>query len=129
MTKTESTTVVGAVPAIWFPTFTFVAIGFDHCVANMYYLTLGLMLGMEGEHKTFLYDAVWRNLVPATLGNILGGALFVGGVYWCVGRHVVTAPLAISDRYSHSTQFYWGVLTNVYIMYSYSIGEFSQMFT
>ena len=75
---------VGAVVGIWFPTSTFVTIGYDHCIANMYYLTLGLMLKMEGEDKYFFKDAIWRNIIPATLGNTVGGAAFVGALYWYV---------------------------------------------
>jgi formate/nitrite transporter FocA (FNT family) len=52
----------------------FVAIGYEHCIANMYFCTLGLMLGAD---KTFFGDFVWKNLIPVTLGNIFGGAILV----------------------------------------------------
>mmetsp|Transcript_34440 Transcript_34440/g.75321 ORF Transcript_34440/g.75321 Transcript_34440/m.75321 type:complete len:380 (-) Transcript_34440:166-1305(-) len=74
--------IAGKVLGIWFPTMAFVAIGYDHCIANMYYLSLGLMLKMEGDDKYFFKDAVWNNLIPATLGNTIGGGFFVGTLYW-----------------------------------------------
>eukprot|EP00959_Pyramimonas_sp_CCMP1952_P230620 4821394-Pyramimonas_sp.AAC.1 len=77
-------TVVLAVFAIWFPTMAFVVIGFDHCIANMYYGTLGLMLDVPG--KDFWYDFMWKNIVPATIGNTFGGAVMVGAFYWYASR-------------------------------------------
>ena len=73
-------TCVDAVLAIWFPTMCFVVCGFDHCIANMYYGSLGLMLTVPGKH--FWYDFIWRSLVPATIGNTIGGFVMVGGAYW-----------------------------------------------
>lgn len=64
---------------IWWCLFAFVGAGFEHSVANMTLLTLGL-LQSHGPDVSLAGFA--HNLVPVTLGNIAGGALFVGGAYW-----------------------------------------------
>jgi formate/nitrite transporter len=80
----------GKILAILFPIMAFVALGYEHCVANMYFIPLGLLLkntaaatGMELGGLTVQRFLV-GNLVPVTLGNIVGGALFVGSLYWLV---------------------------------------------
>ena len=55
------------------PVLAFVALGFEHCVANMFFLPLA---AMEGADITA--GMIFANILPATLGNIVGGALFVG---------------------------------------------------
>ncbi|MBD5232809.1 MAG: formate/nitrite transporter family protein [Bacteroidales bacterium] len=56
------------------PVFAFVALGYEHCVANMFFIPLAMMQGAPiGISEMFT-----ANLLPATLGNIVGGALFVG---------------------------------------------------
>ena len=60
--------------AIWWPTFTFTAIGFEHSIANMWYVDVGLMVGADATFGAFL----WKNLLPVALGNFIGGAVFVG---------------------------------------------------
>jgi nitrite transporter NirC len=64
---------------IWWCMFTFFTCGFEHSVANM----CGLMLGLLLPHaETITWTGYAYNLSLATLGNIVGGALFVAGVYW-----------------------------------------------
>lgn len=63
---------------MWFPVMCFVAIGYEHSIANMFFIPLGMMQGAEVTLGAFL----WNNLLPATVGNIVGGAAFVGGIYW-----------------------------------------------
>ncbi len=58
----------------WVPVMAFVVLGYEHCIANMFFIPLGMMQGAEVGIMAFLTD----NLLPATLGNIVGGALFVG---------------------------------------------------
>lgn len=58
------------------PVMAFVALGYEHCVANMFFIPLGMMEGADVSVASF----VVANLVPATLGNIAGGALFVGSL-------------------------------------------------
>lgn len=60
------------------PVMAFVALGYEHCVANMFFIPLGMMQGADVSVLT-LFQA---NLLPATIGNILGGALFVGCAHW-----------------------------------------------
>lgn len=61
----------------WWPVMAFVALGYEHCIANMMYLPLAML---EGADIT-VGRAIWANLIPATIGNIIGGALFVGCVH------------------------------------------------
>ncbi len=78
---------------IYFPIMAFVASGFEHSVANMYFIPMGLFLKgsmlQAGLGGTAAASLTWRaflvnNLVPVTLGNIVGGAFFVGGIYYLV---------------------------------------------
>jgi nitrite transporter NirC len=64
---------------IWWCMFTFITSGYEHSIANM----CGLMLGLLIPHgETITWGGYAYNLGLATLGNIIGGALFVGGLYW-----------------------------------------------
>ena len=63
--------------AVWFPISAFVAMGFDHSVANMFIIPLGMLRGADVSVSDFLL----KNLLPVTLGNIVGGALCVMGLY------------------------------------------------
>jgi len=85
--------VAGKVLVIFFPIMAFVALGYEHCVANMYLVPTGLFLkgtaAADGFAGAALASLTWRgfllaNLVPVTLGNIVGGAIFVGSLYWWV---------------------------------------------
>jgi formate/nitrite transporter len=72
--------VPGKVLAIIFPISAFVALGFEHSVANMYLIPVAMLAGAEGVTAAgFL-----ANLVPVTLGNIVGGGVFVALVYWLI---------------------------------------------
>eukprot|EP00919_Chromeraceae_sp_WS-2016_P073517 GHVR01173877.1.p1 GENE.GHVR01173877.1~~GHVR01173877.1.p1 ORF type:complete len:540 (+),score=78.43 GHVR01173877.1:28-1620(+) len=57
------------------PVFLFATVGFEHCVANMFFVPLGLMYGADTTFWRFLY----KNLIPVTLGNFVGGAGMCGG--------------------------------------------------
>lgn len=70
--------IAGKVWGIWFPIMAFVAIGFEHSVANMFFVPLGLFYGANATWGQFILN----NLIPSTLGNIIGGGLFVGVIYW-----------------------------------------------
>ena len=73
----------GKVLGAWIPVMTFATLGYEHCIANMFYLSIGLF---EGADIT-VGDCLWMNLVPSTLGNIIGGALFVGTLHtWLHGK-------------------------------------------
>ncbi len=72
--------VVDKILAIVFPITAFVAAGFEHSVANMYFLTLGMLL------SDLSWPGIAANLVPVTLGNIVGGSGMVAAVYYLVYR-------------------------------------------
>jgi hypothetical protein len=71
------------VVGIWWPTFAFVMLGFDHVVANMFYIPLGIFVGTPGLS---VGHYIAYSMIPALLGNIVGGGLFVGVVYWYLVR-------------------------------------------
>ncbi|MFH1799047.1 MAG: formate/nitrite transporter family protein [Candidatus Omnitrophota bacterium] len=84
--------VIGKIGAIFFPIMAFVALGFEHSVANMYFIPLGIFLkgtasaaatGLDLSNLTWSAFAI-TNLVPVTLGNVVGGAVFVASLYWIV---------------------------------------------
>lgn len=86
---------VGKIWGIWFPIMAFVAIGFEHSIANMFFIPLGMLNGASVNVTQFL----WNNLVPSTIGNIIGGAIFVGGIYWWVyGRDPKQPQVAPGPR-------------------------------
>lgn len=84
--------------SIIFPITAFVAAGFEHSVANMYFIPMGLMVkdtasvefwSQIGTTANAFANLTWvnfflRNLLPVTIGNIIGGALMVGLVYWFI---------------------------------------------
>src|SRR5262249_7054076 len=65
---------------IWWCMFTFITSGYEHSIANMCGLMLGLLLPDHGTGIT--WTGYWYNLALATLGNVIGGALFLGGGGW-----------------------------------------------
>jgi formate/nitrite transporter len=69
--------------AIVLPISAFVALGFEHSVANMYLIPVAMLAGAEGVGVAGLIG----NLVPVTLGNIVGGGVFVALVYWLIYLH------------------------------------------
>ena len=77
----------GKILACYVPIMAFVTSGFEHNVANMYFIPAGLMLSAQNglaeeglNWSSFLID----NLIPVTLGNIVGGVVFVAGAYWFI---------------------------------------------
>jgi formate transporter FocA len=92
--RTTTDRILAIVP----PIAAFVAAGFEHSVANMYFIPIGLLIraGAEpafwqaigrspADYPALTWDAfVWANLAPVTLGNVIGGAVLVGAVYWFV---------------------------------------------
>ena len=84
---TAARDVSGKMLACYVPIMAFVASGFEHSVANMYFIPTGLLLSDELGRD--IPGLTWANfflgnLVPVTLGNILGGVLFVAFAYWYV---------------------------------------------
>ena len=86
---------VSKIFAIWFCIGLFVISGFEHSIANMYFIPAGIaaaadsgLAQLAGCDVSVLTvgNFLVKNLLPVTLGNILGGGLFVGMVYWFTGR-------------------------------------------
>jgi formate/nitrite transporter len=80
--------VAGKILAVWFPIMAFVGLGFEHSVANMFFIPNGMLYGAEVSVGRFLV----RNLLPVTLGNIVGGAFFVGVISWWLYRRPAAKP-------------------------------------
>ena len=90
-------TTIDKILAIIFPITAFVAAGFEHSVANMYFIPYALFVkGFDPEFMAAVGDKVpklelltWqaffiKNLLPVTIGNIIGGAVLVAAIYWVV---------------------------------------------
>jgi len=85
---------VDKIAAIIFPITAFVAAGFEHSVANMYFIPIGLVIkdfdpAFAASTGLDLSGLTWsafliNNLLPVTIGNILGGSLFVAAIYWMI---------------------------------------------
>ena len=85
---------IDKIAAIIFPITAFVAAGFEHSVANMYFVPFGLLVkGLDpafvAERGLNLTNLTWdnflvNNLLPVTIGNIIGGAVLVAAIYWSV---------------------------------------------
>ncbi len=82
--------VTDKIVALILPISAFVAAGFEHCVANMYFFSVAWLLGTLGlippgfDGPLISAARIAHNLIPVTLGNIVGGAGFVGFVYWAI---------------------------------------------
>ena len=76
---TAARTVSGKIPGVLFPIIAFVAIGVQHSPANMGYFSVGLINGGSGIGWG---EAIWWNIVPASLGNVIGGAVLVALLFW-----------------------------------------------
>jgi formate/nitrite transporter len=94
------------IAAIIFPISAFVAAGFEHSIANMYFIPIGLFI------KSYAGEAFWtaigktaadfpnltwsnfflKNLIPVTIGNIIGGVFLVAAIYWMVYLRPVNEP-------------------------------------
>lgn len=74
--------VTGKILAIVFPIAAFVALGFEHSIANMYLVPVAILHGVEGVSV----GGFLANLVPVTIGNVIGGGGLVGLAYWLCYR-------------------------------------------
>lgn len=89
----------GKLLAVFFPIWLFITSGFEHSIANMYYIPAGILakanpifaeaalnlgLSPEGLANLTWGNMVTKNLLPVTLGNIVGGTVFVAMAYWFV---------------------------------------------
>lgn len=101
--------IIGKLFAIWFPTMAFVTAGFEHCVANMFYIPAGMFAvtnpdyvklavdtyGMTEEqiHSALSISGYISNLIPVTIGNIIGGMVCVGIVYYEINKSKFMNPV------------------------------------
>src|SRR5690554_4364821 len=69
---------IGKCIGIWIPVMMFVTMGYEHSIANMFFIPAAIYTGADITWHDFLIT----NLVPSTLGNIVGGMLLVGCVYY-----------------------------------------------
>ncbi|MEW6242533.1 MAG: formate transporter FocA [Chloroflexota bacterium] len=85
---------IDKIAAIIFPVTAFVAAGFEHSIANMYFIPYGLLIkaldpafvverGLDLSNMTW-GAFLWGNLLPVTIGNVIGGAVLVAAVYWSI---------------------------------------------
>lgn len=93
--------IAGKIWAIFFPIFAFVISGFEHCVANMYYIPAGMIaatnptyaakaeelygISADGLAKLSMGGLI-HNMIPVTLGNIVGGGLMVGAFLYIINK-------------------------------------------
>ena len=90
-------TTVDRIVAIIFPITAFVAAGFEHSIANMYFIPYALIvkyfdpsfMATVGDKVAHLELLTWKafivnNLIPVTIGNIIGGVVFVAAIYWAI---------------------------------------------
>jgi formate/nitrite transporter len=103
--------VISKIFGIFFPIMMFVASNFEHSIANMYYVPAGILAKnipavLEASHVGAKVDVLtWGNflqinLLPVTLGNIIGAGLFVASFYWFTYLHGKTtvAPAAEPEK-------------------------------
>lgn len=92
--------VVGKIVAMFFPIWIFVVSGYEHCVANMYFIPMGIFASKNSSYadsamkiygltENQINAISWKNffvtnLIPVTIGNIVGGVVFVVLIYWLV---------------------------------------------
>ncbi|MGA2161116.1 MAG: formate/nitrite transporter family protein [Methanoregula sp.] len=88
---------IGKFFGIWFPIMAFVSSGFEHSVANMYFipagiLTQGFITDPTKINAGLTWVTMWtNNLIVVTIGNIVGGLFFVGVIYWVAFRKEIAA--------------------------------------
>lgn len=70
--------ITGKCIGIWIPVMLFVTLGYEHSIANMFFIPAAIYSGADISWLNFIS----QNLIPATIGNFLGGGVFVGCIYW-----------------------------------------------
>ncbi len=93
--------IAGKAFAIFFPIWAFVVGGFEHCVANMFYIPAGMLAAGNADYVAKAEEAYGitqaqceslnilhslHNFIPVTIGNIIGGAVCIGVMYFCIHR-------------------------------------------
>ena len=103
----------GKILAIFFPIMLFITSGFEHCVANMYYIPAGMLASMNPTYvenamaigvSAEAMDALTMqgffvsNLLPVTIGNIIGGSIFVASAYFLAYRNKAHKQIDIETQ-------------------------------
>lgn len=95
MLALASRSTVGKIAAMWLPIMTFFALGFEHSVVNMYIVPSGMLLGGAISVK----QALFWNLLPVTLGNLLAGAFLTGvPLYATYSAYSKAIPTASAEQ-------------------------------
>lgn len=107
LSATAARDIAGKVMSIFFPICAFVTAGFEHSVANMYYIPAGMLANLNPAYAKKAQElyrvtaeqldhlniaSLFGNLLPVTLGNIIGGGTFIGAAYFLIyGKNIRTA--------------------------------------
>ena len=80
--KTPASKILG----LYLPIFAFVVLGYEHCVANMYYFSAGIFASAKYDVTSTMtvVGVLVNNMLPATIGNLIGGMGFVALPYWAI---------------------------------------------
>ncbi|KAF2723498.1 Formate/nitrite transporter [Polychaeton citri CBS 116435] len=81
---------------IWWPTFGFVCLGFDHVVANMFFIPSAIW---QDDPQINVGYYIWKSMIPTLIGNIVGGGLFNAAVYWYLYITHEPAPTSVDGEY------------------------------
>ncbi|MBI5187948.1 MAG: formate/nitrite transporter family protein [Nitrospirae bacterium] len=97
---------------IWFPTFTFFAIGFEHSIVNMFVIPAGILAGAPVTWGQFLLN----NLTPVILGNTVAGLFCMGMLYWYSAGMPVEKPVLSREtgKGAEGAQVVIGDYSNLY---------------
>ena len=80
--------IAGKIMAIVFPISAFVAAGFEHSIANFYFIPMGMLIKASGKIETNIEVINWagffNNVIPVIMGNLVGGSVLVGLVYYII---------------------------------------------
>lgn len=111
---TAAKDIAGKVLAIFFPIMAFVVSGYEHCVANMYYIPAGIFAASNeayvktaeavyGYSAAQLEQLTWtnalmNNLIPVTLGNLVGGMVFVGIPLYLIHRAKLRQEMPVAEK-------------------------------
>jgi formate/nitrite transporter len=93
-----SKSVPGKVLACWWPIMAFVALGMEHIVVNMFFLTTGMLLGAPISGT----DMVLWDFVPVTIGNLIGGGVFIGSLFYFTHGSTQQPALTVDSRLEHN---------------------------
>ncbi|KAK5112196.1 hypothetical protein LTR85_011629 [Meristemomyces frigidus] len=102
----SSREIVSKIISIWWPIMTFVGLGMDHVIANMFLIPIGIFNGAPIGVGYY----IWKSMIPALIGNTIGGGFFVGVVYWYL---YMTGDEAVSADFDKLEMVHRGALTAV----------------